>query len=497
MINYTVFGMQRSGTTFMETLLKDCFNASIKNTFSSGFIWKHAFNIDKAVVNTPGEKFYTLEKYHMIGDQIRAIHIHKNPYTWIESILRHSRTRNMVSTTYPDVLRQRSSDQPMVNGLNLCYLAELWTKHSAYWLNVAEQKRVFRIQYEELIKGKSGVRNTIHSIAKFWDLGMPGEINIPTVVHSSDEFTNEKRQYYLNQKPTQLTEKQIARINEWLHPTVMEQLEYSYYGQTTDRKVNLLQQEVKHILPKGQLHPPPLAQKHSEPAPKVYKNTDEPPKESILKVGSKVKKAEKVLLIASGMSAIQYKDYDYKGNGWTIVAINNGWQAVPGDWDYWIRPSDFKGLKPTEKDTSHGGKIVEKYGPQLNNYGGQKACGYSITLNAAYWALAELRPTILGFLGADMNYTPDSKGDTHIYGVGWDIKNKGVADPDRMAEMYKGQRKGAENETAAEYLDYIYKRLATTAEIQSCQVYNLSYGCDTRLPYQRQRAKRLNVINKQ
>jgi hypothetical protein len=187
----------------------------------------------------------------------------------------------------------------------------------------------------------------------------------------------------------------------------------------------------------------------------------------------------KVLMLASGLSAKQVHDYDYKANGWTIVAINNGWQATD-DWSWWVRASDFKGKRPTEYLPFQ--REVRRYGGQLGKFGGQKACGYSITLNAGYWALDSLKPTVMGFLGADMNYTPDAEGNTHLYGVGWDIQNNdgGVPDPDRMVNMYAN---GNEN-----YLHDIYMRLAIEAEkFNGCKVYNLSTDADTRLPYEKAR----------
>jgi hypothetical protein len=93
----------------------------------------------------------------------------------------------------------------------------------------------------------------------------------------------------------------------------------------------------------------------------------------------------KVLLVASGFSAQQIHDYDYKANDWTIVAVNNGWMACPDLWDWWIKSGDYKGNKP-EKIGRHQ-KVVAKYRPALDKFGGQKVCGYSITLNAGYWAL--------------------------------------------------------------------------------------------------------------
>ena len=185
----------------------------------------------------------------------------------------------------------------------------------------------------------------------------------------------------------------------------------------------------------------------------------------------------KVLLIASGPSVKQVEDYDWIGNDWTIVAINNAWQ-VTDKWSYWIRPGDFKGNKPEPHTLRNDQKIPKRYSPQLLKFGGQKACGYSITLNAGYWALAELNPSVIGFLGADMNYTPDENGKTHFYGVGYDIKHNknGLSDPDRMVDMY-----GKDNPN---YLRDIYMRLSDKAlEHNGCKVVNFSNDPNTRLPY--------------
>lgn len=181
----------------------------------------------------------------------------------------------------------------------------------------------------------------------------------------------------------------------------------------------------------------------------------------------------KVLLLASGMSASEVHDYDYKANGWTIVAINNGWQ-VTEDWDIWVRPGDFDGKRPEViKDTQ---EVCAKYSESLSHFGGHKACGYSITLCASYYSLWKYKPDVMGFLGCDMNYTPDADGNTHIYGIGSDIKKRGIPDPDRMVQQYA---KGNEN-----YLNDIYMRLVSEAERWSnCKVYNLSSVIDTRLPY--------------
>ena len=185
---------------------------------------------------------------------------------------------------------------------------------------------------------------------------------------------------------------------------------------------------------------------------------------------------KKVLLLASGLSAEQIKEYNYKDRDWTIVAVNNGWLAAPEKWDYWIRSNDYKGLHPHTVHTHQ--IIVKEYGSSLAKYGGQVECGFSITLNAGYWALWNLKPNVIGFLGADMNYKPDESGKTHIYGKGYDIIKNGIPDPDRMANLYG---KGDPN-----YLEKIYGRLEKIAKTNNCELANLSHSIDTRLPYKRQ-----------
>jgi len=183
-------------------------------------------------------------------------------------------------------------------------------------------------------------------------------------------------------------------------------------------------------------------------------------------------KQRKVLLIASGFSAKQIDDYPYKQEGWTIVAINNGYRIC--DWDYWVRPNDFRGEQAVPKEHQ---TIVRAYSPALRKYGGQRACGNSITLNAGYWALSELAPSVMAFLGCDMNYKPALDGSTSIYGIGNDIKLNGIPDPDRMVRVH--------GKDDPNYLTNIYQRLATIAGEHNCEVVNVSTDPDTRLPYKK------------
>jgi len=182
---------------------------------------------------------------------------------------------------------------------------------------------------------------------------------------------------------------------------------------------------------------------------------------------------KKVLILASGLSAREVDNYDYKANDWTIVAVNNGWLATPL-WDHWVRANNYKGKKP---DKIEPPKVeINKYGKYVTPYGGQKQCGFSITLTAGYYVLQQFDPDVIGFLGADMNYTPQADGSTHIYGIGYDVKTNNIPDPDKMVKEH--------GKDDPNYLENIYLRFSKIAKEQhNTQVYNFSSIQDTRLPY--------------
>ena len=191
---------------------------------------------------------------------------------------------------------------------------------------------------------------------------------------------------------------------------------------------------------------------------------------------------KKILIICSGHSAKEYANYDYKGNGWIVVAVNNGWVVCEDSYDYWFHANDYKGMRPQKAKQNQ--VEIKKYGPSINKFGGHRQCGYSIALCAGYYCLDTLKPNVIGYLGADMNYTPDENGHTHFYGVGYDIQHKGISDPDAMV-MNHGKND-------PDYLENIYNRFATIAAEHKCHVYNLSSMIETRLPYMKNRPEMID-----
>jgi hypothetical protein len=105
-------------------------------------------------------------------------------------------------------------------------------------------------------------------------------------------------------------------------------------------------------------------------------------------------------------------------------------------------------------------------------------------LCASYCCLTLVKPIAVGYLGADMNYEPDAGGNTHFYGLGFDIEKFGISDPDKMIKQHG---KGDPN-----YLKTIYERFSYVAKKENCNIYNFSNDPNTRLPYHQVNVKEVD-----
>ena len=88
-----------------------------------------------------------------------------------------------------------------------------------------------------------------------------------------------------------------------------------------------------------------------------------------------------------------------------IVAINNAWR-IRAYWDYLIHPEDFPPERVPQTYDRHTQTIItaDNYVPVQNRFGGFVYAGGTMAFTAGYWALGELKPDVMAFLGCDMNY---------------------------------------------------------------------------------------------
>ena len=122
-----------------------------------------------------------------------------------------------------------------------------------------------------------------------------------------------------------------------------------------------------------------------------------------------------VLVLGSAPDAVRCRDWPMPGVS-DIVAINNAWR-LRDDWDYVVAPDDFPPDRWPSSVAEHQRLITSgDYVPANNLFGGVFYAGGTMAFTAGYWALATLRPTVMGFLGCDMVYSNARR--THFYGNG-------------------------------------------------------------------------------
>lgn len=136
-----------------------------------------------------------------------------------------------------------------------------------------------------------------------------------------------------------------------------------------------------------------------------------------------------------------------------VLAINNAWRVRP-DWDVAIHPYDFP--QDRQAVAGPGQRVVTEaaFVPAQNAYGGFVYAGATMAFTAAYWALQDLRPSVLAVFGCDMHYP--AGGPTHFYGTG-------TPDPLRQDITLRS-------------LEAKSARLMVLAAMQRCAVVNLSTG---------------------
>jgi len=155
----------------------------------------------------------------------------------------------------------------------------------------------------------------------------------------------------------------------------------------------------------------------------------------------------KVICVGSGPNMVNINNWDTKSV--TIVGVNNVWKGTD-KWDHLIHAGDYPFKKdilkkrPNQEIHSKDGiRGYKRSYVRMANMEWSDArifLGLPIYFTSTYWALFYLKPTHIGFIGFDMNYTPQKDGSTAFYGVGYDIQKRGMPDPlyqFRNVEEYK------------------------------------------------------------
>ena len=180
-----------------------------------------------------------------------------------------------------------------------------------------------------------------------------------------------------------------------------------------------------------------------------------------------------VLILGSGPDVIRARAWP-RGPFSQIVAINNAWQ-VRECWDYLIHPEDFPPERgPAAHDPERQTVITaDIYVPVQNSFGGFVYAGGTMAFTVGYWALGELKPDVIAFLGCDMNYSGEK---THFYGRG---------DPDPLRQ-----------DVSLQSLEAKSARLMVMAAARNCLCLNLSEQKASKLIFPRASLDQIAALTK-
>lgn len=208
-----------------------------------------------------------------------------------------------------------------------------------------------------------------------------------------------------------------------------------------------------------------------------------------------IEHSKKVIALGSGPNLKIINNFDTSGI--RIVGTNNVWKGTD-KWDHMIVAGDYPERKYIKKKlipifkkkgiikTRHAHKGKDSICDAILAYDNKSKnstkdqfnesahyLGFPMYFAVTYWCLHFLKPDYLGFLGFDMDYTPSSNGSTAFYGVGHDIKTRGVPDPLYVMKKYYNNDPN--------YMQPLFQRLKS--RLGKTKLLNLSDNPNSRLPW--------------
>lgn len=207
-MKYYMWGLQRSGTNFLEQIVMKNLRGQRCNRQHN--CWKHS-------VDRPKD----------FDGSVISIMIYKNPYTWVESLcFRNSVDWVKRQTKYP-VLAGKNGD-PLRAGprqLNVASLAKTYRDWHITWTQTDIPNRQI-VVYEDLIDStkRQEVLNKLATTFK----RTPNKWIIPErgKVSQSKDYNEQREKYYTSMVPKKLTKMQIDAITDIVTPKLLEKIGY-------------------------------------------------------------------------------------------------------------------------------------------------------------------------------------------------------------------------------------------------------------------------------
>jgi len=193
---------------------------------------------------------------------------------------------------------------------------------------------------------------------------------------------------------------------------------------------------------------------------------------------------KKVVCVGSGPKGVDYVNNIPNLDNIDVVGVNNVWKGTDR-WTSLIYAGDYYDkdkivVKDPKKQKLYTRSSFQKsYIWGANNMHWEKAriyCGLPIYFTTMYWTLYYLQPKLIGCIGFDMDYTPQSDGSTSFYGLGYDMQTRGEPDPlYQFRHHYKDLK---------DPMGTLLERLQNKANQVGCKIVNLSDNPKTQLKWE-------------
>lgn len=211
---FYIFGIQRSGTNFLENIMSKNFSSNRMNGKTK--CWKHSIDIPDGY-----------------NKNITTIVIHKNPYMWLESIAyRNNVDWIKTQKKYPALDIENKfhviGEKKKLNALNL---SRTYKHFHDTWLPRAH----FIIKYEDLLipEKRNEIIDRIHTELEFpktmgarkgWIVPNKGQVS------QSKDYDDERERYYIAGKPKHLNDRVLYAATEIITPELIRKMGYDVIG---------------------------------------------------------------------------------------------------------------------------------------------------------------------------------------------------------------------------------------------------------------------------
>lgn len=190
MAQFYVYGLQRSGTNFIEQGIETTYpklgRSGAATKFHPNPLWKHSI---EPAVDLPKDK--------------PIIIAFKSIYNWIDSIVNRQVMDYLKTQTHYPILPNdytlksysKSVRKPQLFEFSIDQLCKTYTHFYQSWLPIISTHQAVLIQYEDLLTSKR--QDILQQISKHFNWDKPIELQDHKPARYTDQFDNNKKLHYL------------------------------------------------------------------------------------------------------------------------------------------------------------------------------------------------------------------------------------------------------------------------------------------------------------